>query len=477
MYLPPRPWCQPDRPFALSPPASLLSTFVLPLPDGHPEIVALSADNVRVACFESAYLDARLAVQTETPADLPTISALIASWFSDLDGELMLAGNATTLTRILAVFDVVSVTDRLGGDAIFDFGLMTRQRFVPVPGGNVDTLVWLAWRYVWAVAAAVRDFDVALRAHYDPAVAAQAAFDLVSLCGTVPGHDYVRAADRSVPDDDLVLWSGPRYLWKRSVVSQLKLLQGALGRGRRRASLPSGVHRGRYSLVDPVDSLARMQNFLGFGLSAAEVLSCIVGLLRVVGHVVAEARRLLCPLDKRVGVDYGAPGIPDLAVLRKSCRSWTTTLKSVLDVPLDSLDGHFVRSGRDCGLDGYMWALTERDTARWLGMYAWYGVALGWGIFPGDPDSLQRAGPRCLPTHCGMVFPTDVYRNPVAPDTEYPPRAGERSLSARLAEASVPRASEALIPLPPSEDRDAFPWHEPVHVPLPELGVEVPLVE
>ena len=477
MHSPPIPWCQPDRPFALWPPRALFSTFVLPLPDGHPEIVALPTDNVHIARFDPAYLDARIAVQAQTPTDLATVSALIASWFSDLDGDPFVAGNAATLTRVLSVLDAVCLPEPLRGDAIFDFGFLTRPRFVPVPGGNVDTLLWLAWRYVWALAVAVRDLDVALGAHHDPARAAQAAFEFVSLCGTVPGHDFVRAADRAVSDDDLVLSRDPLYRWKRSVARDVNLLRRALLSGRRRDSVPRGVHRGRYPLVDVTDQASRRHNFLGFSFSAAEALSSVVSLLRLMGHPVALARRLVCPLDKCVGVEYGSPGLPDLVSLRKLFSTWSTMVEPIVDFPVDSLDGHFVRSGRDCDLDPSAWALAERDMARWVGMYAWYGVALRWGIFPGDPDSFERAGPRCMPTHCGMVFPTDVYRDPVAPDTEYRPRAGERSLSARLAEASVPRASEALIPLPPSEDRDAFPWHEPVHVPLPELGVEVPLVE
>ena len=151
-YAAPLPYCQPARPFAVSPPDSLISVFVAPLPSTHAEFRPLDTAGIHPDYFSTRYLDERLVVQRSGGADsYKAVTRVIRDWFS-LDARLRMVGNPTILTRILSVVHAAASPDFLSGDYVFDHGVRAQPQLVPVPGGNLDTLLWLAWRYVHAFA-------------------------------------------------------------------------------------------------------------------------------------------------------------------------------------------------------------------------------------------------------------------------------------------------------------------------------------
>ena len=151
-YTPPVPYCQPNRPFAVSPPESLITVFVAPLPSTHAEFRPLDTTGIHPDYFSTRYLDERLVVQRSGGADsYKAVTRVIRDWFS-LDARLRMVGNPTILTRILSVVHAAASPDLLSGDYVFDHGVWAQAQLVPVPGGNLDTLLWLAWRYVHAFA-------------------------------------------------------------------------------------------------------------------------------------------------------------------------------------------------------------------------------------------------------------------------------------------------------------------------------------
>ena len=200
-YAAPLPYCQPARPFAVSPPDSLISVFVAPLPPTHPEFRPLDTSGIHPDYFSKRFLDERLLVQRSGSVDsYETVTRVIRDWFSDFDARYHPVGNPTILTRILSVVHAAASPDFLSGDYVFDHGVRAQPQLVPVPGGNLDTLLWLAWRYVHAFAVEGLRLSERLDAAPDGLAAATLIYDFITPAGAVPGHDLALAGNRRLSD-------------------------------------------------------------------------------------------------------------------------------------------------------------------------------------------------------------------------------------------------------------------------------------
>ena len=460
-YQPPTPYCQPERPLAFAPPESLISRFLCPAPEGAPGVTNWPTWRVRPEDFSDAGLDARARVQRDAGSlGYVGTTRLVRTWFSHSGGAHRFIGNATILTRILSVIRAISVADRFQGDYSFEYRARAHPRVVPVPGGNLDMLVWLAWRYVHAFSKAALELADVLPAHTDGLAAATALFDFITRAGTVPAHDFARAGNLRLSDEEVALWPGSQSLLRGPVRGAVRQLGGAVQRAMGDSAARRRGGNALFNFAEPDSTAARQYNFLAYCEAAAHVLDAVVTLLRVVGHVAALGRRIVCPLERRVGMEYGTPAPFDVDQIAKRWSVCARVLRDVVEVEESILDGRLVDSARVAGVEPWYWAMTEHHALGWLDEYAWIGVALEWGILPGEPDNIQRAGPRCIPTHAGILFPHEVYRQPPELLVEYPSRDGEHGIDRRFAAVVDTRRDPGPVREPPVPERDHFRWQE-----------------
>jgi hypothetical protein len=453
-YSPPLPFCQLQRPLACAPPDSLLSVFLSTVPAYHQAVRPLPDGVVHPDYFTDAFLAERRRVQCQSKDWLyHDVTDVIRRWFSDLDSPHTFIANATVLTRILSVLHALSSYERLAGDYMFDYRVRCVPRVVPVPGGNVDMLLWLAWRYLHALAREGVKVGAGLAGWTEGLDAADAVFKFITHAGTVPGHDFARAGNRRLSDADVALWPGPVTAMRVPLRAALSQLARAVRRG-------SGHTRtGRFTFVEPDGVHARNMNYRLYCDAARDVLEALVTLLRLVGHIVAVGRRMVCPREMKIGLEYGTPGPFKVGQLDTRWGYYATLLSEIKAADATMLDGYFVDSAARTGVEPWFWALTERETTAWVNEFAWVAVATEWGLLPGDADNIQRAGPRCVPTHVGIIMPSDIYSPPPELIVEYPHRDGPHSLTARLAAVVDTRRDPGTVPKPPPGS-DHFYWAE-----------------
>ena len=401
-----------------------------------------------------------MVVQRSGGADsYKAVTRVIRDWFS-LDARLRMVGNPTILTRILSVVHAAASPDFLSGDYVFDHGVRAQPQLVPVPGGNLDTLLWLAWRYVHAFAVEGLRLSERLDAAPDGLAAATLIYDFITPAGAVPGHDLALAGNRRLSDDEISLWPGPLS----AVRSPLRNTLRTLRRGTLRAvpETPSGgrVSRGVFEYEPPTTVDAQHMNYHTYCEAAGDVFSSLVTVLRMVGHIAAVGRRLVCPLEPRIGLAYGVPEAFDVKNLSRRWAVCATLLREIIAYPADLLDGHFIDSASHTGLPEAFWALVERTSCAWVSDHAWFANAAVWGTVPGDPDGIQFAGIRCRPTHAGILMSLDLFKQPPVAVTDYPARAGTFTLQQRVAAVVDTRRDPGPAPVPPAEGRDHFRWKE-----------------
>ena len=460
-YVCPEPHCQPIRPLAFSPPETLISTLLCPVPSRHPDVRPMECKGVHPDHFHEQHLARRRAVQCDdAKMSYDDATLLIRRWFTDFDSFHGFVGNPVVLTRLLTVLHALGSPEPLQGDYLFERDVRCHPRVVPVPGGNLDMLIWLAWRYMHAFAFEGVALVDKLEAESDSLAAATLLFKLVTPAGTVPGHDFPRAINRSVPEAAIALWPGPVSAMRPSMISAVRLL----GRGVRtgRVDHPSGQRmRGAlYSYVKPVGVDERTWNYLAYCRAARDVLQAVVELLRLVGHIVALGRRMVCPLTPYIGMDYGTPGLCPAAPLAEDWGVCATLLREVLKLDATLLDGHFIDSAAPTGVENWFWAVNERACGEWFNEYAWVAVATEWGIVPGEVDTMQRAGPRCSAPGSGMLVPHELYKNPPQTGIEFSLRPGPNTLAHRLQAILKAREDVGHIPAHASGERDHFEWDQ-----------------
>ena len=461
------PFCDLRRPFALAPPPALVGFLVAPLYPGHPEFPAQRVPFSSREYFTPEYLAHVRAARVGGPGvpapDLgySGVTRMLRFWFSDPDDTHLPVGNATLLARVLSVQYAIASHRDFTGDDFFDQDRRVHPRFIVPPGGNMDTLVWLAWRYVHAFATEAVVLAERLAKVSDDAEAARLVLDFVTPAATIPGEDFARGADLTIAHRDLLLWP------KASPISALRNVSRGVVRQLRRALACGSVDPGPRNrrpyllhLVDPgpgddPDLLAA--NLHAYGAACLDVLGCVVQLLRIVGHLGAVARRLVFPRNNRVGIPFATDAIIDAGRLARAWSPCATIASQILEVDAGVLDTHFMDSAAQTGLGPRVWPVVEHDGAMWFHQNAWYGLALAWGIVPGDPDNLQRAG-WCIPPPGGHYFPAERFKDPIPLGTEYPERPGAPSLTDRLREIQRLRLARGPMPKSPLDGADPFPW-------------------
>ena len=240
----------------------------------------------------------------------------------------------------------------------------------------------------------------------------------------------------------------------------LRTLRRGTSRGLPESVRQKRVLRGVFDYVSPTTVDAKRMNFLAYCQAAGDVFSSITTLLRIVGHIAAVGRRLVCPLEPRIGLAYAVPVRFEAQALARRWSVLATLLRQILEYPADLLDGHFIDSASHTGLPEAFWALVERTSCAWVSDHAWFANAAVWGTVPGDPDGIQFAGIRCRPTHAGILMSLDLFKQPPVAVTDYPARAGTFTLQQRVAAVVDTRRDPGPAPVPPAEGRDHFRWKE-----------------
>ena len=407
--------------------------------------------------------------------DFARSTRVVRDWFSDMSARPPLMGNVATLTRIFAVLGAITLPSRSGGDLYLDYSKWCYPRLVLNPGGNLATLVWLAWRYIHGYAVEYERVLVDVLAHEDLDTACDALFAFVSAAGTVPAHDPTLAADRSLPDQQVLLWPKEFARSDLLVRSRVRRLQRAtdLGLGRTRrgvaaspfsyldaGSLPVGDSESDPEFAQLLNDHAFVlrRNYLGYADAAAMVFAAVLDLLLVVGHFTAVMRRYLCPYEPRIGLDEGPGPVPSVSALRRFLPRFRTPLRYIRQAPASLLDGHFVACASRVPISPEYWLALEGDMVEWVNHVAPLAVTAAWGVLPGEPDSLQRAGPRCIPTHCGVIFPSERYTDAPHPDASVRARPGLKSFSARYRQVQAARDASPAPVSPGDRPRDRLVW-------------------
>ena len=473
---PPVPLVQPDRDFSLVPPDALVTTFVAPLPGRHPQRKPLPLGQDTVDHFSEDFLASRAAVELEFhPRSLDVVAHVLRQWFTlHPDPELLAQtlvpshlGNVVTLLRVLAVVDAICHPSCHAGDEGLSYSTRFSPRLRVAPGGNFATLVWLGYLYVVGFAERVQSIDAELRSVSSDEDALALVWRFVSITGTAPAHDYVRSADRALSDEQAFRWPGVRLSHHvRSIARRLRRARDAGLNFSRQGARPAP-----YRLVDvlpdesPLES--RRRKFLSYCYAAEDILTHLVDLLSVACHVTALARRLLCPHDPRIGLEYGRPGLPDLATLRAHWARYAAVVRPVRDqLEPDLLDGYFVRSAALVGVAPSVWWCAQRDMVNWVNTFSCEGVMLAWGVLPGEDDSWQYAGPRSRPTHAGFVDPRQLYQNVRLYGGPYPGRSGPRTLAHMHQDCVDARRRSPPIPGPRISTRSwSSSGSRPAHAP------------
>ena len=482
LFDPPLPYCQPERSLSFVPARELISTFVAPVPALHPASRPLpwvSGDEEDF--FSPSALGSRQAFERSAALDFYDVARIFRLWFSDQLEHTLLFGNATTVARILDVIAALTVWGRCRGDLYMDFAKSLYCRLAIAPGGNLATLVWLVWRYVHGYAVALDQLCVELDDERDLGAACRLAFAFVTAGPTIPAHDPVLSADRAASDDAVFLWRGESLRLDRLVRKRLRLLArgvdfglGSPRPGPGQFPFSYGPSQEFSSDVND-DSLQAMEDFHSalfrdfrdyavYSQAASLVLVSVVDLLRVVGHMTALARRFLCPYEPRIGLAEGPGPVQNLTSLRKFFARLRSPLRQLRQTPATLLDGHFIEASRNVAVTPSFWGLAEGDMLQLINHGAALGVTAAWGVLPGEPDSFQRVAGRCIPTHCGVIFPTEYYGAECPrPDDDPEERPGERSFSRLHREAQEARRRSPPPVGPGERPRDAFEWGDLHH--------------
>ena len=329
------------------------------------------------------FLRARAELECAAQLDFARSTRAVRDWFSDMSARPPLMGNVVTLTRIFAVIGAITLPLRSFGDVYLDYSKWSHPRLVLNPGGNLATLVWLAWRYIHGYAV---EFDRVLAkvlAEEDLDTACNLLFDFVTAAGTVPAYDPALAADRSLSDQAVLLWptefSRPDFLVRSRVRRLQRAIDLGLGRTRR------GVAAFPFSYLDAVPlpegqpesdpeffqlltdrAFVLQRNYLGYAHAATMVFGAVLDLLLIVGHFTAVMRRYLCPYEPRIGLDEGPGPVPNVSGLRRFLPRFRTPLRYIRELPASLLDGHFVECASRVTVSPEYWLALEGDMVEWV---------------------------------------------------------------------------------------------------------------
>ena len=349
-------YCQPWLPWSLYPASSLAGTLLLPLPPTHPD-----AKNRRIGWSTyPALFDKTVIVRSrvlEQRLDYQELTDIARHWFRVEFGFAWETGGIVALIRVLSVLSHLTDPRRHRGDPIYDCNRFWLG-FAPVPGGNLCTLLWLGYRYVQAFAAQLRMLDKELEHAPDTNKFDSLAKDVLRHAARVPGHDLLRARDRSLSDDDLCLW--PDMTLEHAVKRATSHLSRAVGQARRATFSQSRTRiypirspRVRRTAESPShlsEAQILSRNFHAYVDSATDILGSLVELLRLCGHVAVKLQRYLDPATEYWGLKLGRNPPTDVRRRLQEWRRIVAPLDSLAALPQGLLDTHFADSWRETEL-------------------------------------------------------------------------------------------------------------------------------
>ena len=406
--------CQTDRPWSLRPeaegaPHPLVGTVLLPvapadLPPAPPATVGYPADG-------DGYVATRAALAAPEPAFIDVCKG-ISQWLSHTpaSGGTAVAGGPTLLTRILSVLCEVALPTVHPGAPDHDY-LRSQIGFCPVPGGNLDSLLRLAWRFSVQLARHLRTQHSVLSQCTDVGRFEALLGEVFVHATPMPAHDY------SSRSDELPLWAGSSL--QRAVRAACRQVERAVVCARR---ADAKTARGRvYSMREcsargmgpSTAELARAtrQNFLAYRMAAEDLLEGVTALLRACGTASARTWQILHPQDPVMGPPSMA--FVSNGPVSQRVRAWHRAvefLDPVADQDPALLDGHLCASYAEAYVPFSWYVHCENALAgRWRD-FAWIGTGLAWGVLPGEADAPHFAG-RFRPSAgaAPILDPTVVY--------------------------------------------------------------------
>ena len=412
--------CQSDLPWSFRPVTqAVIGSVVLPV---GPEVRAV----IGLKPPAGAYPEDReswLAKRAAVPIAQPTFDDLCAAsntWFTHIAPGTAMPGDTTTLTRVLSVLAEVALPGMHPGWWHNDY-LRTMLLMCVVPRGNLDTLLWLAWRLCCAFAQRVEACGESLKWMNDVDEIDEKIKRATAGMGICPAHDFGRTAAGEFEGKEkhegwVPLW--PKTSAVRIAKRAVRLMERATSsahalnvrQSRSRAYAMRVVHDPRPSSGRPKDSSrALAHNLYVYRLACADILEAIVTALRVCGSAAARSWQFRHPEDTRLGQHpVGFSSVRSAQARAEAWKGAMACLKPLAAADPHMLDYHFPAAFRGSGLPFEWLALGEADLWRRWQRMAWIGTALAWGVLPGEVDS---------PRFCGAYRPPDA--PPLIPGAYY----------------------------------------------------------
>ena len=320
---------------------------------------------------------------------LGELNEAIGAWFSGVGGGG--AGvDAVVLIRMLAVMEALVAHWRFELDAAHDLW-RSGLGFVVVPGGNLDTLLWIAWRYAHAASVElVRTARAGAGIRRWQSVGERLWASAHGL-GRCPGYPLDPTQDEA--DRRMRIGGRTVYVWGTGHV-RVAAEQVVRWLGSARTLLITDTHltRIRIRALDRArgpraKAMARNHNFEAYRRVVLHALEASVLALRLVGHVAWQ-------LDEwRLAWTARKPRSSDPV---HNLNSLTLALEPIAESDERALDGLFVEACRSGSVPVEWLMAGERMLhGRWL-VHAPFAAMAIWGVFPGDPDEPRRYG-RYLP--------------------------------------------------------------------------------
>ena len=339
-----------------------------------------------------------------TSPSLAELSALIEQWFSFGPEDFKsLTADSTTLTRVLSILEEISHVSPQSKLLLmkYNYDRMVTG-FTPIPGGNLTTLLWIAWRFCIQFARVMPRMPEDLQSAEHLSEFVRNARNNISCTGGCPAHWFVKECDPRKTGTSPYLW-GTRSVGRvaRAAIARVKrgvensrVVRPHIGRSRRYSM--RALPRKKSSLCTLSMSREDLltHNFNAYRLSATDILVGVSTLLRITGHTKYRLHRLLQPNSssfQHINLEnFSRP-----RTIRQLARHWNDIvepLQPVARTPDNLLNEHFFTSYRDAGVPLMWYYMRESELEVVWDRYLPYTLYRVWGIGPGAPDSLRKAG-------------------------------------------------------------------------------------
>lgn len=339
-----------------------------------------------------------------TSPSLPELATLIEQWFSFGPEDFKsLTADSTTLTRVLSILEEISHISPQSKSLLVKYNYdRAVTGFTPIPGGNLTTLLWIAFRFCIQFARSLPRIPEEIQSvdHMNQFI--RDGWKAISLVGGCPAHWFVKECGPRKTGTSPYLW-GTRSVGRvaRAAIARVKrgvensrVASPHIGRSRRYSM--RALPRKKFSLCTL--SMSRedvlIHNFNTYRQSATDILVGVATLLRIIGHTKYRLHRLLQP-DSSSFRQINLDNFPRPKTVQQLARQWNDIvepLQLVARTPDDLLNEHFFVSYRDAGVPLMWYYIRESELEVVWDTHLTYALYRVWGVGPGAPDSLRRAG-------------------------------------------------------------------------------------